>query len=68
MMKLALRCESFYLAFVICVLLSLNTISAHNATKVVYDSQFDQQQVFANYDQDPCPPWFHYHWDTQTCQ
>ena len=68
MMELALRCESFCLAFVICVLLTLNTISAHNATKVVYDSRFDQQQVFANYDQDPCPPWFHYNWDTQTCQ
>ena len=48
MMELALRCESFCLAFVICVLLTLNTITAHNATNVVYDSQFDQQQVFTN--------------------
>ena len=57
---------------VIGVMLILNAMTVCNASslyRVIHDSQLDQQQVFAmNYDQEDCPPWFYFDWETQSCQ
>jgi hypothetical protein len=47
------------------ILSTLSIPATCNATRVVH--QLDQQQMFENYDQEVCPPWFYFNTVTGTC-
>ena len=53
---------------VIIVPLTLNAVTVCNATKFVHESQLDQWHVYCYYNQEVCPPWFYFDWETQSCQ
>jgi hypothetical protein len=48
------------------ILSTLSIPATCNATRVVH--QLDQQQMFENYDQEVCPPWFYFNTVTSTCK
>ena len=52
----------------IVLLNAMVTVCSATSLRVNNDGGLDRQQVSVNYSQEDCPPWFHFDWETQSCQ